>query len=1050
MKETRNDMSIIEEFVGKVLAIQKTGAATEHSYRPALEALVNRLADGVTAINEPKRVACGAPDFIVQRGDIVIGHIEAKDVGVSLTKLSDSNKAQQGRYLKALPNLIYTNCLDWQFFRNEKLVASVSIGAINVTGPSVLADQFSVLENLLRDFIAQRPQTITSPRVLAEMMAGKAVLIKDVLRLALEADGERSTTLAGQYKAFSEHLIHDITIEDFADLYAETIAYGMFAARLHDTSLNNFSRQEALELLPKSNPFLRSLFGYIAGPDLDDRIRWIIDDLADVFQAANVHKLMQGFGKLTGQTDPFLHFYETFLAAYNPAKRKARGVWYTPEAVVNFIVRAVDEVLQTEFGLADGLADTSKVTIDWDTGQADKKGKPVTVRKDVHRVQILDPATGTGTFLAEIIKHIAPKVKNVAEGMWSGYIERDLIPRLHGFELLMASYAMCHMKLDMILTELGYQPSSTPPRLGVYLTNSLEEGERDVRDLFMAQWLTREAREASTIKRQTPIMCVLGNPPYAGESSNKGDWIMGLMDAYKKEPGGQQKLQERNPKWINDDYVKFIRLAEHLIEKNGEGVLGFITNHGYLDNPTFRGMRWHLLNTFDTLYVLDLHGNSKKKEVAPDGQPDKNVFDIQQGVAILIGVKKKRDTKTQTDKPLALVFHAELWGERVSKYEALQNLDLCAPAWQPIVPQAPQLVLVPRDTQLLAEYQAGFSLQAFMPVNSVGIVTARDALSIDMDKQVLWQRVQDFAQLPTEQARTKYALGKDVEDWAVATAQADVMQYLAPERLVPLTYRPFDNRWMFYTGTSRGFQCRPRSELMHHMFRENLGLSLTRTIEGGRDFADVMVFSNPITHHTLSIKEVNTLSPLYLYPSEQDLDQTRRVNFDPALYARLQALATDTDRGTPDEVAVFDYIYGVLHRPSYRQTYAELLKTDFPRIPWPATPTEFWTIADLGGQLRRLHLLEPAAVGTTPFPFRGDGDGVVAQPRYADGCIWINASQYFDAVPAVSWAFFVGGYQPAQKWLKDRKGKNLSFDDVKHYQRILKVLAETDRIMGQL
>lgn len=1042
-------MSVVALFIDRVQAVHQTGAATEHSYRSALEQLLSGLAEGIAALNEPKRVACGAPDFIVQRGEIVIGHVEAKDLGVNLNKLNDSNKNQQTRYLKALPNLIYTNCLDWQFFRNGAMVATVSIGALT---PDIEPNpsQYAALENLLRDFIAQRPQTINSPRVLAEMMAGKAVLIKDVLRQALEADTERETALAHQYQAFSEHLIHDITPADFADLYAETIAYGMFAARLHDTTTETFSRQEALELLPKSNPFLRSLFAYIAGPDLDERIRWIIDDLADVFQAANVHKLMQGFGKLTGRNDPFLHFYETFLAAYNPAKRKARGVWYTPEAVVNFIVRAVDEVLQTEFGLPDGLADTSKITIDWDTGQADKKGKPIVTRKEVHRVQILDPATGTGTFLAEVIKRIAPKVKTVAEGMWSGYIERDLIPRLHGFELLMASYAMCHMKLDMILTELGYQPSSTPPRLGVYLTNSLEEGERDVRDLFMAQWLTREAREASTIKRQTPIMCVLGNPPYSGESSNKGDWIMGLMEAYKKEPGGQQKLQERNPKWVNNDYVKFIRLAEHLIAKNGEGVLGFITDNSYLDGPTFRGMRWHLLNTFDKVYVLDLHGKSKPKEVTPDGQPDKNVFDIQQGVAVLIGVKKKRDAKTLTDKPLAQVFHAELWGDRASKYEALQYLDLCAPAWQPLAPQAPQLVLVPRDTQLLAEYQAGFSLQTFMPVNSVGIVTARDALSIDMDKQALWQRVQDFAQLPPEQARTKYALGKDVQDWAVATAQADVMQHLAPERLLPLTYRPFDNRWMFYTGTSRGFQCRPRSELMHHMFRENIGLSLTRTIEGGRDFADVMVFSNPITHHTLSIKEVNTLSPLYLYPGEQDLDQTRRVNFDPALYSQLQARATSPERGMPDEVAVFDYLYGVLHRPSYRARYAEFLKTDFPRIPWPATPAEFWSTADVGGQLRRLHLLEPAAVGATPFPFRGDGDGVVAQPRCADDRIWINANQYFDAVPAASWDFFVGGYQPAQKWLKDRKGRALSFDDVKHYQCILKVLAETERLMQLL
>jgi hypothetical protein len=1040
--------------MSKVQAIYQTGVATEHSYRSAIEQLINGLADGITALNEPKRVACGAPDFIVQRGVIAVGHIEAKDLGISLSALKDANKNQQLRYRKALPNLVYTNCLDWQFFVDGKLVSQVSIGQLQ-QGIQPAPDQYPTLENLLRNFVAQRPQTITSPQVLAELMAGKAALIKDVLRLALEADADQQTPLSGQYKAFKEHLIHDITPADFADLYAETMAYGLFAARLHDPSLETFSRQEALELLPKSNPFLRSLFGYVAGPELDERVRWIVDDLALVFQATNAHKLMQGFGKLTGRKDPFLHFYETFLAAYNPAKRKARGVWYTPEAVVNFIVRAVDEVLQTEFGLADGLADTSKVTIDWDSGQNDKKGKAIIARKEVHRVQVLDPATGTGTFLAEVIKQIAPKVKGVAPGMWSGYIERDLIPRLHGFELLMASYAMCHMKLDMMLTELGYQPSTNPPRLGVYLTNSLEEGERDSRDLFMAQWLTREAREASTIKRQTPIMCVLGNPPYSGESANKGEWIMGLMESYKKEPGGQQKLQERNPKWINDDYVKFLRLAEHMIAKNGEGVLGLITNHGWLDNPTFRGMRWHLLNTFDKLWVLDLHGNSKKKEVAPDGSADKNVFDIQQGVAIVIGVKKKQ-VNAKAAKPLAQVQHAELWGDRAGKYHALQQLGLQSrdgekPLWQPLAPLAPQLVLVPRDTQLLAEYQAGFSLHAFMPVNSVGIVTARDALSIDMDKQALWQRVNDFAQLPPEVARAKYALGKDVRDWAVTTAQADVVQHLAPERLLPLTYRPFDNRWTFYTGNSRGFLCYPRGDVMRHMFRGNLGLSLTRTIEGGREFADVMVFNHPITHHTLSIKEVNTLSPLYFYPNEQDLDQTRRVNFDPTLYAKLQTLATDAQRGKPDEVAVFDYLYGTLHRPSYRQRYAPFLKTDFPRIPWPASPAAFWATADAGAQLRRLHLMEPQTVGTAPYPFQGEGSGVVDKPwRDEAGKVWVNATQFFEGVPLVAWHFWVGGYQPAQKWLKDRRARALSFDDVKHYQRVIKVLVETERIMQLL
>lgn len=1041
-------MSIISEFIARVQAVYKTGAATEHSYRSAIEQLISSLNEGVIALNEPKREACGAPDFIIQRGDISVGHIEAKDLGLSLDKLNEINKAQQIRYVNALPNLIYTNCLDWQFYRDGKLLTKISIGQLD-NGIQPDPAQFASLEHLLRDFAVQRPQTIKSPKVLAEMMAGKAALIKDVLHNALVADEQQESSLSNQYQAFREHLIHDISPEDFADIYAETIAYGMFAARLHDQSLENFSRQEALDLLPKTNPFLRSLFSYVAGADLDDRIRWLIDDLAAVFQAANVSSLLEGFGSLTGRQDPFLHFYETFLAAYNPAKRKARGVWYTPEAVVNFIVRAVDDVLKSEFGLTDGLADTSKITIDWDTGQSDKKGKHLITQKEVHRVQILDPATGTGTFLAEVIKQIAPKVKGVAPGMWSGYVEQDLLPRIYGFELLMASYAMCHMKLDMVLTELGYKPSANPPRLGVYLTNSLEEGERDVRDLFMAQWLTKEAREANTIKRQMPIMCILGNPPYAGESSNKGEWIMALMEAYKKEPGGQTKLKERNPKWINDDYVKFIRMSEHLIQKNGEGVLAFITNHGYLDNPTFRGMRWHLLNTFDKIYVLDLHGNTKKKEVAPDGSSDQNVFDIMQGVAILIGVKKRRDAKVA--KSLAEVYHADLWGSRAGKYGLLYNTGLSSELWQPLQPPAPQYALTARDYSQLVAYEQGFALNQFVPLHSNGIVTARDALTIDAERKKLWQRVQDFVSLNPEDARNKYGLGNDVQDWAVEAAQRDVRDNFSENKLVPITYRPFDRKWTFYTGTSRGFHCRPRAEVMRHYVHENIGLLASKGVKD-RDFAHAFV--------TQGISEAIFLSgttgsnamnfPLYLYPTPEELDQNRRINFDPALYAKLQELATDAERGAPDEVAVFDYIYGILHTPGYRQKYAEFLKTDFPRIPWPKTPAAFWATSDLGGELRRLHLMDAVAVGTPSYPFTGEGNALVDKPRFANGKVSINAHQSFEDVPEVAWGFYIGGYQPAQKWLKDRKGRTLSFDDIKHYQKIIKVLVETDRVMKLL
>jgi type I restriction-modification system DNA methylase subunit len=1037
---------MIADFMAKVQAVYKTGAATEHSYRSALETLFSGLADGITALNEPKRVACGAPDFILQRGEIIIGHVEAKDLGIGLRAMKDANKNQQDRYRKALPNLVYTNCLDWDFYRNGELIASITIADL-LMGIQPRVDQYDALENLLRDFIAQRPQTITSPRVLAEMMAGKAILIKDILGNALRADTNLQTELTGQFKAFREHLIHDITADDFADIYAETIAYGMFAARLHDQTLDTFTRQEALELLPRSNPFLRSLFGYIAGPELDDRIKWVIDDLAAVFQAANVKKIMEGFGKLTGQNDPFLHFYETFLAAYNPAKRKARGVWYTPEPVVNFIVRAVDEVLQTEFGLPDGLADTSKVTIDWDTGET-RDAKPVTIKKEVHRVQILDPATGTGTFLAEVIKQIAPKIKDVAEGMWSPYIEKDLIPRLHGFELLMASYAMCHMKLDMILTDMGYKPTGSPPRLGVYLTNSLEEGERDVRDLFMAQWLTREAREANTIKRQTPIMCVIGNPPYSGESANKGDWIMGLMEAYKKEPGGKERLRERNPKWINDDYVKFIRFAEHLIEKTGEGVLGFITNHGYLDNPTFRGMRWHLLNTFDKIYVLDLHGNAKKKEVTPEGGPDKNVFDIQQGVAIIIGVKKKAGKGKKT---LATVYQSDIWGDRPEKHKVLWNGNLAEWRWLPLENTAPQYPFVPRNYDVEAVYRHGPSLQDFMIVRSVGIVTARDGLTIHEAKEGIEKVVRDFqSSTDAETLRVQYDLGADVQDWSVESAKSDLINNHGETKITQIAYRPFDIRWTSFTGKSRGFICRPRSEVMQHLLdHENLAFTVSSQQKTPNGFHHVLAH-NLISESSLTSNktaEIGSAFPLYLYPSEHDLDQTRRVNFDPKLYARLQSLAKHPTHGTPDEVQVFDYIYGTLHCPAYRETYAEFLKIDFPRIPWPASPDEFWDISTKGSALRKLHLMEPAAIGPTPYPFKGEGDAMVEKPRFEGGKVWINATQYFDAAPEISWTFYIGGYQPAQKWLKDRKGRALTFDDVKHYQRILKIMAETDRIM---
>ena len=698
----------IASYLDQVRAKYSSGQATEHSYRPALEALFESVDPALTVINEPKKSEAGMPDFLFQRGDVPIGWAEAKDVDKDVIKLKGYSIEQRKRYEKAYPNLIYTNGVDFEFIREGQSVHFVSIADF-LMGLQPNPDRFDELERQLRLFAEQKPISIRSAAKLAEMMAAKAAIIKDEIGIALGDDPEFRSGLGGQYKSFKANLLPNLTPDEFADIYAETITYGLFAARFHDDDLSTFSRQEALEKLPASNPFLKGLFRYIAGTELPRRLEYIVDDLVQVMRASNPHSLFEGYGKWTARNDPFVHFYEDFLAAYNPKKRKSRGVWYTPEPVVDFIVRAVDDVLRTEFGLADGLANTSKVTVNWDTGQDDPKtGKPVTIRKDVHKVQILDPATGTGTFLAKAVQLISDRVKARAPGKWSAYVEEDLLPRLHGFELLMASYAMCHMKLDMMLEQSGYKPSSNPPRLSVWLTNSLEPAEREVKDLFF-QPLAEEARGASEVKRQTPIMCVIGNPPYSGISQNMDNhFINRLIEDYKYIDG--KHFGERKH-WLHDDYVKFIRRAESLIENNPSGgVLGFITNHGYLDNPTFRGMRWHLLRTFDKIWVLDLHGNSKKKEVSPDGSPDKNVFDIQQGVALIVAVRKENPSEKLAD-----LWFGELWGERESKNSSLFEGTLAKSIETHLNPDSFKFPFVERNFRNTDLYERGFSINRTLP-----------------------------------------------------------------------------------------------------------------------------------------------------------------------------------------------------------------------------------------------------------------------------------------------------------------------------------------------
>ncbi len=1043
----------LDHYIDNINQRYKLGNATEHTFRGDLQQLIESIVVGVRATNEPKRQACGAPDYILTRNDIPVGFIEAKDIGDKDLegKKKSSNKEQFDRYKASLNNLIFTDYIDFHLYQDGEFITKISIAEITDKGIVPLTQNFASFENLLKDFCTHVGQNIKSSKKLAEMMAGKARLLSDVIEKALTSDEDKQedSTLKEQMIAFKEILIHDITPKGFADVYAQTIAYGMFAARLHDPTLKTFSRQEAAELIPKSNPFLRKLFGYIAGPDIDDRIKWIVENLAEIFLACNVEEILKNYGKTTKMEDPIIHFYETFLAEYDPKLRKARGVWYTPAPVVNFIVRAVDDILKTEFDLPQGLADKSKTKI-----KVNVQGK--NTEQEVHKVQVLDPATGTGTFLAEVIKHVHKKFKG-QEGIWSSYVENDLLPRLNGFELLMASYAMAHLQLDLLLKDTGFK-ATKEQRTKVYLTNSLEEYHPDTGTLF-ANWLSSEANEANHIKRDTPVMCVIGNPPYAVSSTNKNDWIQDLISDYKK------NLNERKIN-LDDDYIKFIRYGQHYIDKNGSGVLAYISNNSFLDGITHRQMRKHLLESFDKIYILDLHGNSRIKETSPDGSIDQNVFDIMQGVSINIFVK----TGAKNKNTLGKVFHSDLYGKRNLKYKSLSEFDFGNVKWKKLPFDNHYYFFVPKDFELEKKYKSGFKINEILINNNTGIQTKCDELSIHFEKENLLRVVDNFKNLEVEELKRLYPNKKDSSGWNFKDAKADLVQNSI--HFSRILYRPFDIRHTLYTGKSSGFIGRPRTSTMHHLIKpDNIGL-ITLRINGENE-----EFVSLITNHIIekgSLPRGNySIFPLYLYPEtngQQSIDQTEertpnlKAEIVNQIAKQLGLTFTNEKETTKDTFApidILDYIYAVLHSPTYREKYKEFLKIDFPRVPYPKDAATFWQLVKLGGEIRQIHLLESPIVEEyiTTYPKGGDNvittkvakkDWELFDKENGLGRIWINDEQYFDNIPLIAWEFYIGGYQPAQKWLKDRQGRTLEFDDILHYQKIIVALTETDRLMKEI
>jgi len=1032
---------MLKDYLEKITEIALRGDDREESYYSTLERLLKEYADStgnpeIKITTLPKKTEAGNPDFRIWDGQQhIVGYIEAKS-----PKIGDLDNIEQTeqlrRYVNTFPNVILTNFLDYRLYRNGTLIDSVRIGKafiIYQLGKVPPVENEAEFFALLDRFLSYSLPKVYDARSLAIELAKRTRFLRDeVVTQELREEGSSGkTNLSGFYEAFRKFLIGGLSQDEFADLYSQTITYGLFAARTR--SEDKFNRKLAYDYIPQTIGILRDVFQFISLGSLPSQMEWIIDDISEVLAVTDVYKILDDYFRKGKGSDPIVHFYETFLAEYDPKTREKRGVYYTPEPVVSYIVRSLQKILKTHFTRPEGLAQPN--------------------------VTVLDPAAGTLTFLAEATKLAVEEfVQRYGEGAKGSFIKGHVLKNFYAFELMMAPYTIGHIKMSFWLEELGYKLEEDE-RFKLYLTNTLEMEELAQSTLPGMASLSEESHLAGKVKKETPILVILGNPPYSGHSANKGPWIGNLLkkgytlangskdDGYYMVDG--KPLKEKNPKWLQDDYVKFIRFAQWKIDQAGEGIIGFITNHSYLDNPTFRGMRQSLMRSFNEIYILDLHGNSLKKEICPDGSPDENVFDIRQGVAIAFFIKKK------SPKESCSVHHSELWGSREKKYDWLRKNDIETTDWVEISPKTGFYLFVPRDETLIEAYESNPKITDIFKLNSVGIVTARDNLTIHWSLDDAWTTVSTFSKMDKELARQAYNLGKDSNDWKVEWAQKDLLESgLDKNKIVPILYRPFDLRYTYYTGKSGGFICRPRPEVMQHMLNNNIGLVTVRQVAEGIFNHGLITDSIIESRITLSNKGIGFLFPLYVCQNSDRESLFDKERNDDVKLPNIASTILEKFRShfgiqiKPEEI--FHYIYAVLYSNIYRSRYAEFLKMDFPRIPFTSDVGLFQQMADLGRRLADLHLLRAKELETPLARFQGHGNGRVEKVIYKEGRVYINQSQYFEPVPLEVWSYQIGGYQVCSKWLKDRKGRILSLDEIKKYCQIVTALKITIDVQQQI
>jgi hypothetical protein len=1070
---------MLESYLKRIYEIANRGDAREESYYSILEDLLNEYTESVGKRNIhittlPKKTEAGNPDFRIWDGEQhIVGYIEAK--APTAERLDHIQTTEQlKRYRHTFPNLILTNFFEFRLYRNGTLIDEVLIGRpfiVHKLKAIPPVEKESNFLKLLEKFFSFSLPRVYDAKTLAVELAKRTRFLKDeVIAEELIEEGTGKGLILGFYEAFRKYLIRGLSKKEFEDLYSQTITYGLFAAR---TRLENgFNRKLAYDNIPHTIGILRDVFKFISLGDLPQQMEWIIDDISEVLTVTDVKNILHQYFHEGKGKDPVVHFYETFLAEYDPKTREKRGVYYTPEPVVSYIVRSLHQILKEHFNRADGFANDT--------------------------VTVLDPAAGTLTFLAEAAKLAVEEfVNKYGEGGRENFIKEHVLKDFYAFELMMAPYAVGHLKMSFLLEELGYKLQEDD-RFKLYLTNTLEMEELGQTELPGMSSLSEESHLAGKVKKEKPILVILGNPPYSGISANlsekemtitKGDtyvtnyqiqdvngyyklvpevkkakreirkkqktWIGELIEHYKIIDG--QWLREKNPKWLQDDYVKFIRFAQWKICQAGEGILGFITNHSYLDNPTFRGMRQSLIRTFNEIYILDLHGSGLKKEKCPDGSKDANVFDIQQGVAITLFIKKKDENRG------CRVYNSEIWGLREEKYDWLLENDIKTTNWQELLPKSDFYLFVPRDERLLGSYEKYPKITEVIPLNGVGMTTARDGFVIDRDKNTLANRIRLFknSKYSDDDLHTFFQINRK-KGWSIRKAWS-MLQSISDSDLnkfiLPVLYRPFDVQWIFYHDS---VVWRTVKRIMHHMMQENLALCIGRAgqVVGLEKPWNIVFCSDCIEDFNLFYRGGNVNFPLYFYPdtdsspnNASDTNKTMMIFEQTRAYRSkkpninqviIESLTKTYEKMiTPEQI--FYYIYSVLYSNIYRTKYCEFLRVDFPRIPFTKDYKLFSKMGEYGKRLVNLHLLKSAEIDEPIAKFQGRGDERIEKLRYdeKEKRVYINESQHFEGMAKEVWQYQIGGYQVCNKWLKDRKGRLLSLDDVKHYCKIVTSLQKT-------